>query len=212
MKPLSILIWVLVSLAGAGAFAAMALGRGEQVSAAWLLTAALCTYAVAYRFYSKIIAAKVFAHTSGYDGAIAGYLAAGADDALPRYLPLALRRMMPLRYGENPGQRAALYLTGEGGGVADLKSRKISVASVAFDDGTLRLSRGADGALSPLGLLRRRPQTTASTAAPARPPRRSVTKSGRFPDKAWPSASPTGCAPWKARACGASWSWARTRS
>jgi phosphoribosylaminoimidazolecarboxamide formyltransferase/IMP cyclohydrolase len=67
------------------------------------------------------LAAKVFAHTSGYDGAIAAYLAAGADDALPPYLPLSLRRMMPLRYGENPGQRAALYLTDEGGGVADLK-------------------------------------------------------------------------------------------
>jgi carbon starvation protein len=60
-KPLSILVWILVSLTGAGAFAAMALGRGEQVSAAWLVTAAVCTYMVAYRFYSKIIAAKVFA-------------------------------------------------------------------------------------------------------------------------------------------------------
>ena len=60
-KPLSILVWTLVSLTGAGAFAAMALGRGEQVSAAWLVTAAVCTYMVAYRFYSKIIAAKVFA-------------------------------------------------------------------------------------------------------------------------------------------------------
>ncbi len=60
-KPLSILVWILVSLAGAGAFAAMALGRGEQVSAAWLVTAAVCTYMVAFRFYSKIIAAKVFA-------------------------------------------------------------------------------------------------------------------------------------------------------
>ena len=49
-KPVSILIWVLVSLAGAGAFGVMALGRGEQVSAAWLLTAAICTYLVAYRF------------------------------------------------------------------------------------------------------------------------------------------------------------------
>ena len=54
-----------------------------------------------------------------------------------------------------------------GGGAVDLKSRKISVASVAFDDGTLRFSRGADGALSPLGVLRRRPQATASAAAPA---------------------------------------------
>jgi len=60
-KPLSILIWILVSLAGAGSLAFLALGRGEHVSAAWLLTAAVCTYAVAYRFYSRIIAANVFA-------------------------------------------------------------------------------------------------------------------------------------------------------
>jgi carbon starvation protein len=60
-KPLSILVWITISLLGAGAFAWLALSRGEPVSAAWLLVAALCTYAVAYRFYSKIIAAKVFA-------------------------------------------------------------------------------------------------------------------------------------------------------
>jgi len=60
-KPLSILGWTAVSVLGAGAFAWLALSRGETVSAAWLLVAALCTYAVAYRFYSRIIAAKVFA-------------------------------------------------------------------------------------------------------------------------------------------------------
>ncbi|HET6702856.1 MAG TPA: carbon starvation CstA family protein, partial [Gemmatimonadaceae bacterium] len=60
-KPLSILGWTAISLLGAGAFAWLALSRGERVSAAWLLVAALCTYAVAYRFYSRIIAAKVFA-------------------------------------------------------------------------------------------------------------------------------------------------------
>src|SRR5215217_7525427 len=60
-KALSALLWVLVAAAGAGAFAWLALSRGESVSAAWLLTAAICTYAVAYRFYSKMIASKVFA-------------------------------------------------------------------------------------------------------------------------------------------------------
>jgi carbon starvation protein len=60
-KPLSILGWTTISVLGAGAFAWLALSRGEPVSAAWLLVAALCTYAVAYRFYSKIIAAKIFA-------------------------------------------------------------------------------------------------------------------------------------------------------
>jgi carbon starvation protein len=61
LKPLPILGWTLVSLIGAGAFGVIALTRGEPISAAWLLTAAICTYVVAYRFYSKIIAAKIFA-------------------------------------------------------------------------------------------------------------------------------------------------------
>src|SRR5436853_6579567 len=60
-KPLSILIWTLVALTGAGAFAGIAILRGETISAAWLLTAAICTYAGAYMFYSKIISSKIFA-------------------------------------------------------------------------------------------------------------------------------------------------------
>lgn len=58
---LSALLWAVISLTGAAAFAYLALRRGETISAAWLLTAAVCTYVVGYRFYSKIIAAKVFA-------------------------------------------------------------------------------------------------------------------------------------------------------
>ena len=61
MRLLKPFVWALVALAGASAFAVLALRRGEPVSAGWLLTAALCTYAIAYRFYSKIIAAKIFA-------------------------------------------------------------------------------------------------------------------------------------------------------
>ncbi len=60
-RPLSILTWTGVALAGAAAFGGLALRRGEHISAAWLLVAAICTYAVAYRFYSKIIASKIFA-------------------------------------------------------------------------------------------------------------------------------------------------------
>ena len=58
---LTVLVWTAVAVVGAAAFAGLALKRGEPISAAWLLTAALCTYAVAYRFYSKIIAANIFA-------------------------------------------------------------------------------------------------------------------------------------------------------
>ena len=56
-----IAIWVLVSLLGAASFARLALSRGETVNAAWLLVAALCTYAVSYRFYSRFIASRIFA-------------------------------------------------------------------------------------------------------------------------------------------------------
>jgi carbon starvation protein len=56
-----IIIWSLVSALGAASFAWLALSRGEPVSAAWLLVAALCTYAVSYRFYSKFIASRIFA-------------------------------------------------------------------------------------------------------------------------------------------------------
>ncbi len=53
-------IWVIISVLGAAAFAVLALARGETISAAWLLIAAVCTYAVAYRFYSKFLATRVF--------------------------------------------------------------------------------------------------------------------------------------------------------
>ncbi|HVX41206.1 MAG TPA: carbon starvation CstA family protein [Gemmatimonadaceae bacterium] len=54
-------IFAIVALLGTVALARLAWSRGETVSAAWLLTAAVCTYAIAYRFYSKLIAAKIFA-------------------------------------------------------------------------------------------------------------------------------------------------------
>jgi carbon starvation protein len=58
---LSVVVWTLVALAGAGSVAMLALAHGETVSAAWLLTAALATYAIGYRFYSRFIATTVFA-------------------------------------------------------------------------------------------------------------------------------------------------------
>src|SRR5574342_123781 len=54
------LIWVVLSLLGAAAFAILALSRGETVSAAWVIVAAICTYVVAYRFYARFLAARVF--------------------------------------------------------------------------------------------------------------------------------------------------------
>jgi carbon starvation protein len=48
-----------VSIAGAVAWAVLALSRGENISAIWLVVAALCSYAIAYRFYARFIAKKV---------------------------------------------------------------------------------------------------------------------------------------------------------
>jgi carbon starvation protein len=59
-RPVVVLGWLLVAALGAAAFGVMALARGETISAAWLVVAAVCTYAVAYRFYSRFIATRVF--------------------------------------------------------------------------------------------------------------------------------------------------------
>ena len=54
-----IVVWTLVSVLGALAYAVVASRRGEPLNAAWMVVAALCTYAIGIRFYSKWIAAKV---------------------------------------------------------------------------------------------------------------------------------------------------------
>ena len=68
-------------------------------------------------------AAKVFAHTADYDAAIAAYLTPRGE-GLPSRLGIAMERAQALRYGENPGQRAALYVTEEPRGMRDLVQRQ----------------------------------------------------------------------------------------
>jgi carbon starvation protein len=60
-KILKAVVWIAVSALGALALATIALHRGEQINAMWLVVAAVATYAVGYRFYSGFIAAKVLA-------------------------------------------------------------------------------------------------------------------------------------------------------
>jgi len=57
--PRTIVTWTLVALVGGAGWSVLALARGENVSAAWMVAAALGTYAIAYRFYAKFIAYKV---------------------------------------------------------------------------------------------------------------------------------------------------------
>jgi phosphoribosylaminoimidazolecarboxamide formyltransferase/IMP cyclohydrolase len=57
------------------------------------------------------LAAKVFARTAAYDAAIAAHLQKefASGEALPPALTLSSPLAQPLRYGENPHQKAALY-------------------------------------------------------------------------------------------------------
>ncbi|MBE5251791.1 carbon starvation CstA family protein [Mixta mediterraneensis] len=54
------IVWLAVALIGAGAFAMLALSRGEHVNAVWLVIASVACYSIAYRFYSLFIARNIF--------------------------------------------------------------------------------------------------------------------------------------------------------
>jgi phosphoribosylaminoimidazolecarboxamide formyltransferase/IMP cyclohydrolase len=56
----------------------------------------------------RALAAKAFAHTAAYDVAVASWFA--RPDEFPPFMGFALERAEVLRYGENPHQRAALYV------------------------------------------------------------------------------------------------------
>jgi carbon starvation protein len=58
-RPFRILLWLTVSLLGAAAVGIVAFQRSEPVNALWLVIAGVCTFAVAYRFYSAWLMAKV---------------------------------------------------------------------------------------------------------------------------------------------------------
>jgi phosphoribosylaminoimidazolecarboxamide formyltransferase/IMP cyclohydrolase len=71
----------------------------------------------------RLLAEKVFAHTSAYDSAIATWFACERAEEFPDRTVLAMERAQTLRYGENPGQRAAFYTDHSGNGLAGLKQK-----------------------------------------------------------------------------------------
>jgi carbon starvation protein len=56
----STLLWIAVAALGAAGFAVLALSRGESISAAWILCAGVASYVIAYRFYARFLAVRVF--------------------------------------------------------------------------------------------------------------------------------------------------------
>ncbi|HEY7343399.1 MAG TPA: bifunctional phosphoribosylaminoimidazolecarboxamide formyltransferase/inosine monophosphate cyclohydrolase [Ktedonobacterales bacterium] len=102
------------------------------------------TQGVASAETRRKLAAIAFQHTALYDTAIAEYLRRGTSDELfPEKLTLGLRRLMRLKYGENPHQQAALYAWG--GTPAGLDERVVASA-----DGAASIDGGNATAAHPI--------------------------------------------------------------
>jgi phosphoribosylaminoimidazolecarboxamide formyltransferase/IMP cyclohydrolase len=81
------------------------------------------------------LARKAFATTAAYDGAISSTLQRWAEgDVLPQRLHLNYRKIMDLRYGENPHQRAALYLNPAAGGRGLAAARQLQGKELSFNN------------------------------------------------------------------------------
>ena len=53
------LLWAVVAIVGAIGWAVLAVSRGERISAVWFVVVALCSYAIAYRFYAYYIQIRI---------------------------------------------------------------------------------------------------------------------------------------------------------
>ena len=99
------------------------------------------------------LAIKAFSHTARYDAAISHYLRAhnGAPDEWPNPLLRCWQLIQPLRYGENPHQRGALYRTSEhaAGTVAhalQLQGKELSFNNLVDADAAYQAVKAFDGA------------------------------------------------------------------
>lgn len=92
-----------------GAFVAVCTDGGDVDA---VLAEAEATGAVSPALLRKL-AAKTYARTAAYDAAISGWYAKQIGEDAPDWAAIGGRLAQPLRYGENPHQRAAFYTTGE---------------------------------------------------------------------------------------------------
>ena len=71
----------------------------------------------------RLLAEKVFARTAAYDAAIAYWFGCERSEIFPDRITIPLEKETTLRYGENPGQRAAFYVERRNGGIAALDKK-----------------------------------------------------------------------------------------
>lgn len=96
---------------------------------------------------SRRLAVKAFTHSSAYDATIARYLRSQMEgEEFPEVLQWTLERVMPLRYGENPHQRAALYRQEPGRGELHLlhqhQGKELSFNNLLDIDSAQRIVSG----------------------------------------------------------------------
>lgn len=99
--------------------------------------------------YRRRLAAKAFAHTAGYDSAIATWLGSKTDERFAEHFLYAGRRLEVLRYGENPHQQAAFYrdpspIAGSLAGARQLQGKALSYNNIADADAALECVRQFD--------------------------------------------------------------------
>jgi phosphoribosylaminoimidazolecarboxamide formyltransferase / IMP cyclohydrolase len=101
----------------------------------------------------KALAAKAYARTAAYDAAISAWFAARLSETAPAWRAFGGRLAQQLRYGENPHQGAAFYLTGERRpGVATAvqhQGKELSYNNLGDADAAMELIAEFDPALSP---------------------------------------------------------------
>ncbi len=71
----------------------------------------------------RLLAEKAFARTAAYDAAISHWFSCERDEIFPDRIAIPLAKVTALRYGENPGQRAAFYVERNSDGIAGLEQK-----------------------------------------------------------------------------------------
>ena len=106
------------------------------------------TYALRQR-----LAAKAYARTAAYDAAISGWFAETLKDPAPAWRAFGGKLAQELRYGENPHQRAAFYVSGEKRkGIASARQhqgKELSYNNLNDTDAAFELVAEFDARVSP---------------------------------------------------------------
>ena len=82
------------------------------------------------------LATKAFQHVAVYDAAVADYLATdpASQDEMPQQVTIGLERVSSLRYGENPHQKGALYVSANGGSGGLARARQLHGRELSFNN------------------------------------------------------------------------------